>query len=97
MNEVADELLPPVDRLARGPAPSGPAFLRYLGTDMDADLVVQAGVPVAVPVEGVAHLGPDGLPAGDYLGPVHVGPYDGLAAADGRYGASASCRAAQVA
>jgi effector-binding domain-containing protein len=84
MNQIADELLPLVDRLAaRGQSPSGPAFLRYLVIDMDAGLVVQAGVPVAVPVERDAHVEPDELPAGDYLCTVHVGPYDRLEAATG--------------
>ena len=84
MSEVADELLPLIDRLAaRGQAPSGPAFLRYLVIDMAGELVVQAGVPVSVPVEGDGHVEPDELPAGDYLRTVHVGPYDGLEAATG--------------
>lgn len=84
MSEVADEILPLFDRLsARGQAPSGPAFLRYLVIDMRADMVVQAGVPVAVPVERDAHVEPDELPAGRYLSTVHVGSYDGLYAATG--------------
>ncbi|MGI3781758.1 MAG: GyrI-like domain-containing protein, partial [Janthinobacterium lividum] len=48
-----------------------------------ADMVVQAGVPVAVPVEADGHVVPDELPAGDYLTTVHVGPYDGLYRATG--------------
>lgn len=83
-SEVADELLPLIDRLAaRGQAASGPAFLRYLVIDTAGELVVQAGVPVAVPVEADGHVEPDELPAGDYLCTVHVGPYDGLEAATG--------------
>lgn len=84
MSEVADELLPLIDHLAaRGQAPSGPPFLRYLVIDMSADMVVQAGVPVAVPVERDDHVEPDELPAGDYLSTVHTGPYEGLYAASG--------------
>ena len=84
MSEVADELLPLIDRLAaRGQAPSGPAFLRYLVIGMAGEMVVQAGVPVAVPVEEDGHVQTDELPAGDYLRTVHVGPYDGLEAATG--------------
>jgi len=45
---------------------------------MTADMVVQAGVPVAVPIEADEHVLPDELPAGDYLTTVHVGPYDEL-------------------
>ena len=84
MSEIADEIPPLLDWLAaRGQAPSGPAFLRYLVIDMAADMVVQAGVPVAVPVEGDEHVEPDVLPAGDYLTTVHVGPYEGLYGATG--------------
>jgi len=55
-SEAADEIPPLLGWLAaHGQAPSGPPFLRYLVIDMAADLVVQAGVPVAVPV-------PDDLP-----------------------------------
>jgi len=84
MDEVVDEIPPLIDWLAaRGQAPSGPAFLRYLVIDMAADLVVQAGVPVAVPVQGDGHVEADVLPAGDYLTTVHVGPYDDLEAVTG--------------
>lgn len=84
MSEVADAIPPLLDWLAaRGQAPSGPPFWRYLVIDMAGDLVVQAGVPVAVPVDGDEHVRPDVLPAGDYLTTVHVGPYDGLMKATG--------------
>jgi effector-binding domain-containing protein len=84
MNEIADAIPPLLDWLAaRGQAPSGPPFLRYLVIDMAADMVVQAGVPVAVAVEADEHVVPDELPAGDYLTTVHVGPYDGLYGATG--------------
>ena len=84
MKDVADELPPLLDWLAaRGQAPSGPPFLRYLVIDMAADMVVQPGVPVAVPVEADEHVVPDVLPAGDYLTTVHTGPYDGLYGATG--------------
>jgi effector-binding domain-containing protein len=84
MSEIADAIAPLLDWLAaRGQAPSGPPFLRYLVIDMAADMVVQAGVPVAVAVEGDEHVEPDELPAGDYLTTVHVGPYEGLYGATG--------------
>jgi effector-binding domain-containing protein len=84
MGEVVDEIPPLLDWLsARGQAPSGPPFLRYLVIDMSAAMVVQAGVPVAVPVRGDEHVEPDELPAGDYLTTVHVGPYEGLYDATG--------------
>jgi effector-binding domain-containing protein len=84
MREIADEMPPLLGWLAaRGQVPSGPPFLRYLVVDMTAAMVVQAGVPVAVPVEGDEHVQPDELPAGDYLTTVHVGPYEGLYGATG--------------
>jgi effector-binding domain-containing protein len=82
MKEVVDAIPPLLDWLAaHGQTPSGPPFLRYLVIDMSADMVVQAGVPVALPVEADEHVVPDELPAGDYLTTVHVGPYEGLYAA----------------
>ena len=84
MSEVADELPRLLEWLAaRGQAPVGPPFLRYLVIDMAAAMVVQAGVPVAGPVEGDGDVEPDVLPAGDYLTTVHVGPYEGLYGATG--------------
>jgi effector-binding domain-containing protein len=84
MSEIVDAIPPLLDWLtSRGQAPTGPPFLRYLVIDMAADMVVQAGVPVAVAVEGDEHVEPDELPAGDYLTTVHVGPYDGLYGATG--------------
>jgi effector-binding domain-containing protein len=84
MKEVVDAIPPLLDWLAaHGLTPSGPPFLRYLVIDMEADMVVQAGVPVRVPVQGDEHVEPDELPAGDYLTTVHVGPYEGLYDATG--------------
>ena len=85
LSQVADAIPPLLDWLAAyGQAPSGPPFFRYLVIDMAAEMVVQAGVPVAVAVAGDEHVEPDELPAGDYLTTVHVGPYEGL------YGATAA-------
>lgn len=79
LGELADAIPPLLDWLAaRGQAPSGPPFWRYLVIDMAADMVVQVGVPVAVAVGGDEHVEPDELPAGEYLTTVHVGPYEGL-------------------
>lgn len=84
LSEAADEMPPLLDWLAaRGVAPTGPPFLRYLVIDMAAAMVVQAGVPVAEPVTGDGRVEADVLPAGDYLTAVHVGSYEGL------YGATA--------
>jgi effector-binding domain-containing protein len=79
MKEIVDTIPPLLERVAAlGHVPAGPPFLRYLVIDMSADMVVQAGVPVAVPLEADEHLLPDELPAGEYLSTVHVGPYEGL-------------------
>jgi effector-binding domain-containing protein len=79
MNEIADEIPGLVGWLGEhGYAPAGPPFLRYLVIDMAADMVVQAGVPVAEAVEGDGPVEPDELPAGRYLTTTHVGPFDGL-------------------
>lgn len=84
LKDVADEMVPLRERLAaRGQPASGPPFLRFLVIDMAGDMVVQAGVPVAVPVEADGYVVPDELPAGDYLTTVHVGPYEGLYTATG--------------
>lgn len=84
MSEIVDTIPSLLDWLAaHGQDPSGPPFLRYLVIDMAADMVVQAGVPVAVGIEGDERVEPDELPAGDYLTTVHVGAYDGLYAATG--------------
>ena len=69
---------------ARGVAPAGPPFLRYLGIDMARELEVEAGVPVAdvVPVDDDADV--DGelragvLPAGRYVTLAQVGHPDAL-------------------
>jgi effector-binding domain-containing protein len=65
----------------RGIAPAGPPFFRYNVNDMERELNVEAGVPVAAAVEGDGHVIAGMLPAGRYAIAVHVGPYDGLAGA----------------
>ena len=62
----------------RGIAPAGAPFLRYLVIDMDRELVVEAGFPVAAPVEGDGEVFPGVLPAGRYVSAVHVGHPSGL-------------------
>ena len=99
MDEIADEIPPRFDWLAaRGQAPSGPAFLRYLLIDprshAAAALVVQAGVPVAVPVA------PDGQRHARRAARRRLpDPPSSPTAEPGRgtYGASAFCSARQVA
>lgn len=62
----------------RGVAPAGPPFFRYDVIDMAGLLAVEAGVPVAAPVEGDGRVIAGVLPAGRYGTALHVGPYDGL-------------------
>lgn len=63
-------------------APAGAPFLRYLVVDMGGALTVEAGFPVAAPVEGddVVHAGT--LPAGRYATVTHHGHPNGLPAAN---------------
>jgi effector-binding domain-containing protein len=70
---------------ARGIAPAGPPFWRYTVVDMEHELEVEAGTPVAAPVAGddgrvVAGV----LPAGRYVTMHHVGHPESLADATGR-------------
>ena len=79
MNEIADEIPGLVGWLdEHGYARAGAPFLRYLVIDMAADMVVQAGVPVAEAIESYGRVAADELPAGRYLTTTHVGPYEGL-------------------
>jgi hypothetical protein len=69
-----DDFSPVVDRLPeifgrlaeRGVEPAGPPFFRYRVIDMEGELVVEAGVPVAEPLI-VDGLDADVLPAGRYV------------------------------
>jgi hypothetical protein len=67
---------------ARGVAPSGAPFFRYLVVDMARELVVEAGVPVASPVAGDEQIVADVLPAGRYATLTQVGPPDELIGAN---------------
>jgi effector-binding domain-containing protein len=66
---------------ARGIA-HGPAFFRYRVIDMDRFLDLEVGFTVAAPVAGDDRVLPGLLPAGRYASLRHVGPYDGLLAAN---------------
>jgi effector-binding domain-containing protein len=65
----------------RGLAPVGAPFFRYNVIDMERQLNVEAGVPVAAAVEGDDLVIAGTLPAGRYATYLHVGPYDGLVGA----------------
>jgi effector-binding domain-containing protein len=84
--EVADRLPEVFGWLAaRGVAPAGPPFFRYLMIDMEHELDVEAGVPVAAPVDGEGEVLAGVLPAGRYAVTTHVGHPDELIAVTGAF------------
>jgi effector-binding domain-containing protein len=62
----------------RGTEPAGPPFLRYNVIDMDRELQLEAGVPVAAPVAGDDRVRAGVLPGGRYAAVTHLGPFDQL-------------------
>lgn len=63
---------------ARDLAPAGPPFFRYNVIDMDRQLEVEAGVPVASAVAGDDQVVAGVLPAGRYVTALHAGHPDDL-------------------
>jgi effector-binding domain-containing protein len=63
---------------AHGVQPAGAPFLRYNLIDMERQLEIETGVPVAAPVPGEGRVFTGALPAGRYATLTHIGPYDGL-------------------
>lgn len=66
---------------ARGIAPAGPPFFRYHIIDMERQLQVEAGVPVAAAVENDGDVRAGTLPAGRFVVVTHTGAPDTLYAA----------------
>lgn len=69
---------------ARGTEPVGAPFLRFNVIDMERELEVEAGVPVAAGADAVAAEGEilvSVLPAGRYVTATHIGHPDELIAA----------------
>jgi effector-binding domain-containing protein len=66
---------------ARGIAPAGPPFFRYHVVDMERQLQVEAGVPVASAVEDDGAIRAGTLPPGRFAIMTHTGAPDTLAAA----------------
>lgn len=84
--EIADRLPGLFGWLAeRGIAPAGPPFFRYLVIDMERELDVEAGVPVATPIDGDGEVLAGELPAGRYAATTHVGHPDELIAVTGAF------------
>ena len=82
---VADHLPHMFSRLGEHGVPvAGPPFFRYRVIEMSADLVVEAGIPVAGPVTAVEPMFTETLPAGRYATLTHVGHPDELVAATAR-------------
>lgn len=67
---------------ARGLAPAGAPFFKYNVIDMERELEVEAGMPVAAAVDGDDHVVSGVLPAGRYATLIHVGHPGGVL--DGR-------------
>ncbi len=65
----------------RGIAPAGAPFFRYHVVDMERQLQVEAGVPVASPAEGDGDVRAGTLPAGRFVVMTHTGAPDTLPAA----------------
>jgi effector-binding domain-containing protein len=66
---------------ARGIAPAGPPFWRYIAVEMDAELELETGVPIATPTNGDGQIDAGMLPGGRYATVVHTGHPDTLIAA----------------
>ncbi|MDI6103622.1 GyrI-like domain-containing protein [Actinoplanes sp. NEAU-A12] len=82
---VADHLPAMFAGLAqRGVPIVGPPFFRYREIDMAAELVVEAGIPIAAPVEAAEPDFVDTLPAGHYATVAHIGHPDELMAVTAR-------------
>ncbi len=62
---------------ARGIAPCGPPFFRYVAMSLEAGMTVDVDVGVAVPspVEGDGRVQPDVLPQGRYAVLIHRGDF----------------------
>lgn len=54
-------------------AAAGPPFLRYYVIDMEGEMDIEYGMPVATPQPGDGRVGPGVLPAGRYASLIYVG------------------------
>jgi effector-binding domain-containing protein len=71
---------------AQGIGPAGPVFSYHLRMDPDS-FDFEIGVPVTKPVTPVGRVQPGQLPATKVARTVYRGPYEGLGAAWGEFGA----------
>jgi RNA polymerase sigma-70 factor (ECF subfamily) len=83
--EIADRMPAVFQWLTeRGIEPAGAPFFRYLVIDMAGELVMEAGFPVATPVDGEGEVFADVLPAGRYACVTHIGHPGELMGVTGR-------------
>jgi effector-binding domain-containing protein len=80
LGEVAPGLHPEVRSWlrAQGVQPAGQPFFKYTVIDMDRQLEVEVGFPVAAPLTGEDRVLAGTLPAGRYANLWHTGHPDGL-------------------
>jgi effector-binding domain-containing protein len=64
----------------RGVAPTGPPFFRYHVVDMERELQVEVGIPVAAAIEDDGEIRAGTLPAGRFAVMTHTGAPNTLAA-----------------
>lgn len=77
--EIADRLSDVFGWLgARGIEPAGAPFFKYNVIDMEHELEMEGGVPIAIQVEGEGEILTGVLPAGRYVTVTHVGHPDEL-------------------
>ena len=67
---------------AHGRETTGAPFIRYREIEMPHRLAIEACLPIASMAQGSGGIVADDLPAGRYAVLEHVGPLDGLVAAD---------------
>ena len=78
-NRIADRLPELFGWLGeRGETPSGPPFFRYLTIDMERELDVEAGIPIAHQVAVSGPVFARTLPGGRFVTTTYVGHPDGL-------------------
>jgi effector-binding domain-containing protein len=64
----------------QGTAPAGAPFVRYIVIDMEKELTIEVGVPVAGVLSGEGRITPGTLPAGRYASLVYTGIDNGIKA-----------------
>jgi effector-binding domain-containing protein len=84
-SSVIDKLFPEVFAWLekQGIAPAGAPFIRYHVINMETQMEVEIGVPVAKAVPGNGRVSADVLPAGRYATLLYTGHYSGLMEANG--------------